>query len=57
MMASKQGITDSVTKYVQSIFTPRVAILASKDSDNICLKNNLRFVDIVQPFIKSYPEG
>ncbi|KAK4309286.1 hypothetical protein Pmani_019075 [Petrolisthes manimaculis] len=39
-------------EYIQNAFAPQVAILCSEDADNLCLKNNLRFVELIQPFCR-----
>ncbi|XP_071516837.1 trafficking protein particle complex subunit 8 isoform X2 [Panulirus ornatus] len=39
-------------EYIQNSFAPQVAILCSEDADNLCLKNNLRFVELIQPFCR-----
>lgn len=39
-------------EYIQNSFSPQVAILCSEDADNLCLKNNLRFVELIQPFCR-----
>lgn len=39
-------------EYIQSSFSPQVAVLCSEDADNLCLKNNLRFVELIQPFCR-----
>ncbi|XP_042232153.1 trafficking protein particle complex subunit 8-like isoform X3 [Homarus americanus] len=39
-------------EYLQNAFAPQVAILCSEDADNLCLKNNLRFVELIQPFCR-----
>ncbi|KAK8399491.1 hypothetical protein O3P69_003521 [Scylla paramamosain] len=39
-------------EYIQNAFSPQVAILCSEDADNLCLKNNLRFVELIQPFCR-----
>lgn len=40
-------------EFIQNAFAPQIAILCSEDADNICLKNNLRFVELLQPFSKT----
>ncbi|XP_064097927.1 trafficking protein particle complex subunit 8-like isoform X2 [Macrobrachium nipponense] len=39
-------------EYIQNAFAPQVAVLCSEDADNLCLKNNLRFVELIQPFCR-----
>lgn len=44
-------------EYVQNAFAPQVAVLCSEDADNLCLKNNLRFVELIQPFCRLNSES
>ena len=44
-------------EYIQNAFAPQVAILCSEDADNLCLKNNLRFVELIQPFCRLNSES
>lgn len=37
-------------EYIQNAFAPQVAILCSEDADIVCLRNNLKFVELIQPF-------
>ncbi|XP_076064729.1 trafficking protein particle complex subunit 8 homolog l(3)76BDm [Oratosquilla oratoria] len=39
-------------EFIQNAFAPQVAVLCSEDADNLCLKNNLRFVELIQPFCR-----
>lgn len=39
-------------EFIQNAFAPQIAILCSEDADNLCLKNNLRFVELIQPFCR-----
>ncbi|XP_054714525.1 trafficking protein particle complex subunit 8-like [Uloborus diversus] len=37
---------------IQDVFSPCVAVLCSNDVEQICAKNNLTFVEMVQPFCR-----
>ncbi len=39
-------------EFIQDTFCPNVAILCSYDAEVICRKNNLTFVELVQPFCR-----
>lgn len=42
---------------IQDVFSPCVAVLCSSDVEQICAKNNLSFVEMVQPFCRLSTEG
>ncbi|KAG1675945.1 Trafficking protein particle complex subunit 8 [Nymphon striatum] len=37
-------------EFIQDCFSPMIAVLCSTDADLLCMKNNLSFVELVQPF-------
>lgn len=39
-------------EFVQNTFNPHVAVLCSADAEVLCQKNNLTFVELVQPFCR-----
>ncbi|XP_076111682.1 trafficking protein particle complex subunit 8-like isoform X2 [Mytilus galloprovincialis] len=39
-------------EFVQNTFNPHVAVLCSRDAEVLCQKNNLTFVELVQPFCR-----
>ena len=43
--------------FIQSTFSPQVAVLCSSDAELLCQKNNLSFVQLVQPFCRLTTEG
>ena len=53
MAQHKQSATD----FIQSTFSPQVAVLTSNDAELLCQKNNLSFVQLVQPFCTLKTEG
>lgn len=44
-------------EFVQDTFNPHVAVLCSRDAEVLCQKNNLTFVELVQPFCRLASEG
>ena len=44
-------------EFVQNTFNPHVAVLCSADAEVLCQKNNLTFVELVQPFCRLTSEG
>nr|CAD7195798.1 unnamed protein product [Timema douglasi] len=44
-------------EFIQNSFSPMVAIMCSPLVDQICQKNNLTFIEMVQPFCKLNSEG
>lgn len=53
MAACKQ----SPQEFIQDVFSPMVAVLCSQDAKNTCQKNNLTFVELVQPFCRINTEA
>ena len=47
----------SAQEYVQNAFAPLVAVLCSHDAELVCRKNNLSFVELIQPFCRLTTEG
>jgi hypothetical protein len=35
---------------IKNTFSPQIAVICSNDCETICLKNNLNFVELLQPF-------
>lgn len=44
-------------EFIQECFSPMVAVLCSTDAELVCMKNNLSFVELVQPFSRLSSEG
>nr|XP_042908090.1 trafficking protein particle complex subunit 8 isoform X2 [Parasteatoda tepidariorum] len=42
---------------IQDVFSPCVAVLCSSDVDQVCAKNNLTFVQMIQPFCRLNTEA
>ncbi|XP_014675931.1 PREDICTED: trafficking protein particle complex subunit 8-like [Priapulus caudatus] len=42
----------SVHEFIQSTYSPMVAVLCSNDAESVCQKNNLCFIELVQPFCR-----
>lgn len=42
---------------VQNVFSPMVGVVTSPLADEICLKNNLSFVEMLQPFTRLSTDG
>ncbi|KAK3085582.1 hypothetical protein FSP39_005648 [Pinctada imbricata] len=53
MALCKQAAQD----FIQNTFSPNVAVLCSPDAEILCQKNNLTFVDLVQPFCRLTTEA
>ena len=51
------NLESSAREYIQWVFSPHVGILCSEDAENACLKNNLKFVDLLQPFCSLDDDG
>lgn len=45
-------MTSDNEDFIQSIFCPHVAVLCSDKAQGICLKNNLSFCDLLNPFAR-----
>ena len=44
-------------EFIQDVFSPLIAVLCSSDVENVCQKNNLSFVELIQPFCRLTTEG
>lgn len=44
-------------EFIQNTFSPQVAVLCSADAEHLCQKNNLSFVELVQPFCRLNTEA
>jgi len=44
-------------EFIQNAFSPMVAVMCSQLVDQACKKNNLSFVEMLQPFCKLNTEG
>ena len=53
MSQSKQ----TAEEFIQSTFSPHVAVLCSPDAELLCQKNNLTFQQLIQPFCRLSSEG
>ncbi|KAL7637184.1 UNVERIFIED_CONTAM: hypothetical protein RMT77_011896 [Armadillidium vulgare] len=42
--------SQTAQEFIRNAFAPQIAILCSEDADTLSLKNNLRFVELLQPF-------
>lgn len=47
----------SSKELVQNIFSPLIGVLSSSHADEVCQKNNLSFVELVQPFSRLTSDG
>ena len=47
----------TANEFIQNTFSPSVAVLCSPDAEVLCQKNNLTFVELVQPFCRLTTEG
>ena len=44
-------------EFILDVFSPLVAVLCSADVESVCQKNNLSFVELIQPFCRLSTEG
>lgn len=52
------GANLSPKELIQSIFSsPLIGATCSQGAEDLCLKNNLTFVQLIQPFAKISTEG
>lgn len=42
---------------IQNVFSPLVAVVTSPQAEEIAVKNNLTFVELIQPFGRIQAEG
>lgn len=47
----------SAQDFIKNAFTPQIAVLCSPLVNDLCRKNNLSFVELVQPFCQLNAEG
>ncbi|KAI8746612.1 trafficking protein particle complex subunit 8 [Biomphalaria glabrata] len=43
---------ESASEFIQNTFSPHIAVLCSADAQLLCQKNNLTFVQLIQPFCR-----
>lgn len=48
---------ESASEFIQDVFSPMVAVLCSSDVQTVCQKNDLTFVELIQPFCRLNAEG
>lgn len=53
MAQSKQ----SPQEFIKNAFTPQIAVISTKLVEQSCRKNNLSFIDLLQPFTKLTSDG
>jgi len=44
-------------EFIGNAFSPQIAVVCSVAADAVCQKNNLSFVELLQPFCKLNTEG
>ena len=49
--------TKNTRDFIRELFSPRTATLSSEKAQYICQKNNLTFIEILQPFSRLNLEG
>lgn len=47
----------SQKEIIQNVFSPMIAVISSPFADELCAKNNLTFVELLQPFSKLTNDG
>ena len=47
----------SAKETIQHIFSPLVGAIVANQAEELCLKNNLTFVELLQPFLKLSADG
>lgn len=47
----------SSKEIIQQIFSPMIGVVCSPQAEEICQKNNLSFVELLQPFSKLSTDG
>lgn len=47
----------SPKEIIQQIFSPMIGVVCSPQAEEICQKNNLTFVELLQPFSKLSTDG
>lgn len=56
-MLEMANCKQTVHEFIQNTYSPMVAVLCSSDAEAVCQKNNLSFIELVQPFCKLTSEG
>lgn len=51
------GQNFNTREIVQNIFSPLIGVLTSPSADEVCHRNNLSFVELLQPFSKLQNDG
>lgn len=49
--------TLTAKEIIQNVFSPLIGVLCSPQADELCYKNNLSFVELMQPFSKLTNDG
>ena len=47
----------SAFEFIQEALAPMVGVVCSTDAEILCKKNNLSFVELLQPFCRLQAEG
>lgn len=47
----------SASEFIQEALAPLIGVVCSNDAESICKKNNLTFVELLQPFCRLQAEG
>lgn len=42
---------------IQNVFSPMIGVICSSQAEEACFKNNLSFVELLQPFTKLNTDG
>lgn len=57
-MSSQRVLTSASAKeFIQEVTSPIIGAICSPGAEELCLKNNLNFVTMIQPFSKIAAEG
>lgn len=51
------GQNYNTREIIQNIFSPLIGVLTSPYADEVCHRNNLSFVELLQPFAKLQSDG
>ena len=51
------SLPSTAREYIQWVFSPHVGVLCNEEVEAICLKNNLKFADLLQPFCALDDDG
>lgn len=52
---TSQNLTQK--EIIQNVFSPLIGVICSPQAEEICFKNNLTFVELLQPFSKLTNDG